>query len=135
MTTRKSFSAARPEAETIEFDVDGEVFLAAVAADLPGAALLDLSALEATRKPMEQLRLIADFLDAALLPESRDRFAARLRDAGNPITLAAATDVAVWLIEEIYTGHPTEPSSAPVAGSSTSGRGSTAGARRKASTR
>jgi hypothetical protein len=112
-----------PSKEPIQFDVDGDVFEAAGAP--PGGALLDVVAF-ATGTNLQRMKAIGDFLDVALLPESRDRFLARLRSTDRPISLATASQIMAWLLGQ-YSGRPTVPSTSTPNGQHPVGVSSTAG--------
>jgi len=122
----KSFSVGHADEQPITFDVDGDEFQAVPASRLPGSAFVDLASM-GEASTAQQLAMVGHFLDMALVPDSAVRFAARMRDAGQPITLATATDVMVWLVEEVYTGRPTQQPLASPSGAQPDGSGSTAG--------
>lgn len=113
-----------PSVDPITFDVDGEVFEAAGAP--PGGALLDVVNF-ATGTNLQRIKAIGDFLNAALVPESRERFLVRLRSTENPISLATAAQVMAWLLGK-YSGRPTVPSTSTPNGQHPVGASSTAGA-------
>lgn len=58
---------------------------------------------------VEQIGMLKQALELALLPESWQRFAARLADKTNPIDDDQLSDVIMWLLEE-YGLRPTQPS-------------------------
>lgn len=122
--TRRSFSSpqGRPP---IEFDVDGEVFHAAGTA--PGSAMLDAAAAAVSENAAERAKSLGAFLDIVLLPESRDRFHARMRDPENPIDVSTAAQVVGFLIET-YSGNGTGGPSGSPPSSSPTGTPSTVGA-------
>lgn len=125
----KRIGAARvaEKAQPAEFTVgdSDEIFLAAPEA--PGGALIDLAKAEDT-KPHHAVMAMMNFLDQVLLPDSAVRFAARLRSAEHPITGADVVETTNWLIQEVYGGRPTTPSSDSPDGSSATGTSSTDGA-------
>lgn len=109
----KDFTQAR---ERVIFRIDGDMFEAASA--LPGKTLARFAGRFADidkTPPEQQLDAIADALGMVLLPESAARFAKRLDDLTNPISLEQASDVITWLLER-YGMRPTEPSSPSSAG-------------------
>jgi hypothetical protein len=74
-----------------------------------------------------QAKKMLDFLDEALLPESAELFAKRMRSRDNPITLTQAFAIGRWLLGE-YGARPTEPSSSSGNGRDGSGATSMVGA-------
>jgi hypothetical protein len=92
-------------------------------------------------KGVEQVTLVMGFLDTVLEPESAKLFAERMKDPHNPIDIDELTQVAVWLVEEVYVSErPTEaPSPSPngsgSTGPSTTGTASTEESTQEPSTR
>lgn len=139
----QDFSQRRPD--SLKFRIDEDVFEAvpAVGANLMRdiIAMTDMSALADARaegltpeqatsklpKVMEQVSKTLGFLDTVLLPDSAQRFAARMNSAVEPITLDQAFKVWTWLVEQ-YSGRPTQPSSPSANGHDGTGTSSTGGA-------
>lgn len=113
MTSTKSFQTqAAQSPDPIEWDVDGESFYAAPALPAEGLMLMAVIADAGDEAPAgESARAVLDFLDLVLLPESAERYAARLKDPLKPIRLEEASEHAKWLIAEKYQSRPTEPPS------------------------
>lgn len=93
---KKSFSTA-DALENIEFDVDGEDFLAYPPNRLPANVLIRYSEQVQEGKLYEAHQA---FFDKALQPESALRFQHRLNDHEKPITLPMMIQVAEYLINE-----------------------------------
>lgn len=109
MATR-DFSKPR---EPIYFTLDGERFDSTPA--IPGGTLAEFatrfSGEDGTdRPPLEQIQAYLSALELVLVPESYDRFHARLSDRERPVELDQAADVILWLLEQ-YGLRPTQPSS------------------------
>lgn len=130
MTEMRDFSKKRKD---ITFRVDDDVFQAA--RGVPAEVLLDFAtefAGTGTAATVDQqLKAFRSMLDVVLLPESLERFSARMRDRANPIEIDQVEDIVTWLMEQ-YGLRPTEvPSSSPggpsAPGPGTSLTGSTAG--------
>lgn len=113
----KDFTEERSEA--LEFKIDDDVFYAT--GDLPGGMIGDLGAIMTLDDSGEKLRVIMEFLDRALLPDSAVLFAERMRDSDNPITFNQALAIFEWLIETLTEN--VRPTQAP--SSSQRGRRST----------
>lgn len=109
----KDFSKKRKD---ITFRVDEDVFQAA--RGVPAEVLLgfatEFSGMDAeTATVDQQLKAFRSMLEVVLLPESLERFNARMRDRANPIEIDQVEDVVTWLMEQ-YGLRPTEaPSSSP----------------------
>lgn len=125
MPTR-DFTAARAAAtaEPVTFTIDDDTFECVPVDRVPATAIVDLTALfdVADRSKGDagsigfgdaatMLRAVIAFTEAVMVPASAARFAERLRDGGNPITLDQALDVMIWLVQDVYTGRPTSPPS------------------------
>jgi hypothetical protein len=84
---------------------------------------------------VEQLGMLKQALELALLHESWQRFSARLADKHNPIDDDQLSDVIMWLLEE-YGLRPTQPSPSSSDGSASpeSGTPSTESTQPEAST-
>jgi hypothetical protein len=121
----KKFTRSR-NLDWIEFEIDGEVFKIATVA--PAMAVLDVAAVNEA-KDLDKLRIIMEFLDVVLEPDSATRFAARLKSQENPITIEQCSDVAVWAMEDLFTtDRPTTAPSPSPNGSETTGPSTTDGA-------
>ncbi len=115
MAERKKFTRSKPLG-WIEFDVDDDTLLATTV--VPGMVLLDVSAVNKA-EDMEKLRIIMEFLDHVLHPDSAQLLTDRLRDPKNPLDLEELTSVAIWLVQEVYvTERPTQEASPSQNGSS-----------------
>lgn len=95
----------------LTFTIDGDTFEAASA--LPGDVFAEFVTLyngtADTETFQQQHDLLKQALELALLPESWERFAARLQDKERPIDDDQMSDVILWLMEE-YGMRPTQPS-------------------------
>lgn len=107
-TAAKDFSRKR---KRLDFTIDSDTFDAAVA--LPGDVYAEFVTLYNKTGDVatyqDQHDLLKSALQLALLPESWDRFAARLKDKAKPIDDDQMADVVLWLLEE-YGMRPTQPS-------------------------
>lgn len=126
----KDFSKKRKD---IAFRVDGDLFHAA--RGVPAEVLLDFASefagMETSATVDQQLKAFRSMLEVVLLPESLERFSARMRDRADPIEIDQVEEIVTWLMEQ-YGLRPTEaPSSSPdgrsVPGPGTSLTGSTPG--------
>jgi hypothetical protein len=122
-TEIRDFSKARKD---ISFRVDDDMFHAA--RGIPAEVLLDFAAefssMETSATVDQQLKAFRSMLDVVLLPESLERFNARMRDRANPIEIDQVEEIVTWLMEQ-YGLRPTEPSSSSPAGPSVPGPGTT----------
>lgn len=131
MTVIKDFTKLN-KPENIQFKIDDDEFTAVGTA--PAMALLDVSAVNRAAD-MDKIRIILEFLDKVLLPDSAARFAERLSSSTEPIEIEQAANVAVWLMEEVYAPErPTEAPSPSQNGSGSTGPSSTDGAQAEGST-
>lgn len=131
MTDIKSFTNMNKK-ENVPFVIDDDTFTAVGIA--PAMAVLDVAAVNKAAD-MDKIRIILEFLDQVLLPDSAIRFAERLRSSTEPITIDQAASIAVWLMEEVYSPErPTEAPSPSPNGSGSTGPSSTDGAPALAST-
>lgn len=110
------FSSPR---RSIKFRVDEDVFEAV--ADIPAELALEYAdkteRLTSGESSFEnQKEIIHSLFRMVLLPESADRFIARLSDRRNPIGQAKIGRITQWLFEE-YGLRPTESDSASSTGS------------------
>lgn len=127
----KDFTQER--AEALEFKIDDDVFYAT--GDLPGGVISDMAAIMMLDDNGEKLKVIMDFLDDALLPESAELFAERMRDPSNPITFNQAMEIFEWIIETLTENvRPTQAPSSSQRGRRSVGTRSTASSRSGAST-
>lgn len=111
MTTEtvRDFSASE---DLLRFSVRPDTFEAH--AMISAGRIMDLASLESRIEAAEggnKLNAIAEVFQVALLPESYDRFAARLRSDTEPIGIGQVTDIVSWLMEH-YAGRPTAPPTA-----------------------
>lgn len=97
--------------KNLDFVIDGDKFFAAPV--LPGDVFAEFVTLYNSTADVEayqqQHDLLKRALELALMPESWERFAARLKDKANPIDDDQMGDVVLWLLEE-YGMRPTRPS-------------------------
>lgn len=95
----------------ITFTIDGDVFEAAPR--LPADTFVEFVTLYNDRVSADtlaqQLALLKQAIELVLLPESWERFSARLKDKARPIDDDQISDVVLWLLEE-YGLRPTQPS-------------------------
>jgi hypothetical protein len=104
----KDFSRKR---EPIRFRIDDDMFEAAPA--LPAGTLAEFAARFSGLRDSPGSADVAPLYEAlsmVLLPESYERFAARMKDLAAPIDVNQLNDVIVWLMEH-YGKRPTVPSS------------------------
>lgn len=92
---KKSF-ATSDALEAIEFDVDGDDFLAVAPNRLPAYTLIRYSEQVTDGKLYEAHKL---FFNSVLTGDSAERFDARLNDRDKPITLPMMIEIAQYLIE------------------------------------
>lgn len=123
MTEIRDFSKQRKD---ISFRVDEDMFHAA--RGVPAEVLLDFAAqfsgMETSATVDQQLKAFRSMLDVVLLPESLERFTARMRDRENPIEIDQVEDIVTWLMEQ-YGLRPTEASSSSPGGPPAPGPGTT----------
>jgi hypothetical protein len=95
----------------LNFTIDNDEFEAASV--LPGDVFADMVALYNSASDQETFQeqhdLLKKALEFALLPESWQRYAARLKDKANPIDDDQTSEIVIWLMEE-YGVRPTQPS-------------------------
>jgi hypothetical protein len=140
----KQFTVARSANEGTRFKIDDDDFWAKPPTDVPGGALLDLTAAAVAVVGTEgeeravaigrQVAASAAFLRLALEPKSVELLERRLRDPEQPITMETVQEVTNWLLEDVYSGRPTEPPKPSGNGRLPTGPSSTAGARARKST-
>lgn len=106
--TAKDFSRQR---KRLTFTIDGDVFEAATV--LPGDIYAEFvtryNGTSDTDSYQQQHDSLKSALELALLPDSWQRFADRLKDKEKPIDDDQMADVVLWLLEE-YGMRPTRPS-------------------------
>lgn len=132
---RDFVTAARAEvtdgdgkAEEVFFTLNGQRY-DVLAGDPAVGFTLDLAKIASPGTPeITRLALVGDLLDDCLLPESAERLGRALRDTENPVYVEDVLPVLRWLIEEVYTGRPTESAPPSSSGRRTTSRRSTAGA-------
>jgi len=118
--------------DDVEFKIDEDVFTAVGTA--PAMAVLDVAAVNKA-EGLDKIRIILEFLDKVLVPDSAVRFAERLASSTEPIDIEQAADIAVWLMEGVYASErPTEAPSPSQNGSGSTGQSSTDGAQAEGST-
>jgi hypothetical protein len=104
----RDFSRKR---KRLDFTIEGDTFDAAPA--LPGDVFAEFVTLYNstgdTETYQQQHDMLKRALELALLPDSWQRFAARLKDKERPIDDDQMSDVVLWLLEE-YGMRPTQPS-------------------------
>lgn len=114
----------------ITFKINGDTFKAV--GDAPGGSIIDLASVVSEEDPIQKLQAIMEFFDMALMPESAELFADRLRDPSRPITFLQAVSVFEYLVEA-YTDNvrPTKAQPSSAGGSGPTSQTST-GRRRSA---
>lgn len=131
MTEIKDFTKLNKK-ENVEFKINEDTFTAVGVA--PAMVVLDVSAVNKA-EGLDKIRIILEFLDKVLLPDSAVRFAERLASSTEPIDIEQAADIAVWLMEGVYAGErPTGDPSPSANGSENTGPNSTDGAPAEEST-
>lgn len=102
----------------VQFKIDDDVFEGIP--DLPALDLVqfigELSRISETDNMREQTVLFEKLFRLMLVPESADRFVARMGDREKPISLQQIQDIMPWMLGE-YGLRPTEPSSDSTSGS------------------
>lgn len=101
---------SRPR-KRLTFTIDDELFEAApvLPGDIYAEFVTRYNGTVDTKTYQQQHDLLKSAIGLALIPESYDRFAARLQDKTNPIDADQMSDVIIWLLEA-YGLRPTEPS-------------------------
>lgn len=110
------FSDPNANKPPIQFTMDGDTFNAAPLC--PAGALQDMAAMGQMAQSKNigaMLDKLDSFLTMVLLPESAERFRARMRNPQKPVTQQQLTKLVGWLMQE-YTGRPTEPASSSQTG-------------------
>lgn len=127
---------SRPRKRLV-FTIDGETFEAApvLPGDVYAAFVTRYNGTADAETYQQQHDYLKGALELALLPDSYERFAARLADKANPIDDDQMADVILWLLEA-YGLRPTQPSQPSSDGqqSPASGMSSTASSQPAAST-
>lgn len=96
MSAKKVFKISEALAP-LEFEIDGDSFVAIAPNRLPGNVLISYV------EDVQEGRVYKghkDFFAKALVPESAERFAGRLDSVENPIPLQQLIEVAEWLTGE-----------------------------------
>lgn len=102
------FTTVGATAPPKSFWVDDEEFL--VAPEMPADLMINVAKFtEATG--LERVRLIGEFLSGVMLPESAERYLARMKSRERPISIVEASQHAIHLIREVY--GVTRPSGQP----------------------
>lgn len=104
MASHKSFTTYTPT-EGSSFDLNGITFR--LRPSVPGDVLLDFIAGADQENSAAMAGLIRQLMDAALLPEEKDRWYAYIRDPNNNVTLATLAEVAGFVSERM-SGNPTD---------------------------
>lgn len=101
---------SRPR-KRLTFTIDGELFEAApvLPGDIYAEFVTRYNGTVNTETYQQQHDLLKGAIGLALMPESYDRFADRLKDKANPVDDDQMADVILWLLEA-YGLRPTEPS-------------------------
>lgn len=103
------FESAKSSGEEVTFTIGEDPFVFKAIPVLPAGSFIDLL----SGQGGNLLKSTANFLDFVLEPDSRDHFAARMRDPQNPIDMETLERIGAWLLG-VYTGRPTElPSPSP----------------------
>lgn len=111
-----------------QFRIDGELFEAAP--QLPAKQAMEcvnIAERWESSEPEKAAELFRDLFSRVLLPESYERFIARLSDLERPITVQQLPTIISWLFERYGMG-PTKESSDGSDGSANPDDGSTSGA-------
>ena len=74
--------------------------------NLQGSVLLELAA-NTSENNAATVRTMTDFFEAALKPESLERFNALLKDNEKIVSIETLADITSWLVEE-YSERPTQ---------------------------
>jgi hypothetical protein len=131
-TKRKSFRTSTA-VDTVEFDIDGEVFHAnrqmsagilLQFADMTGAEEGEEMSLTDGRQAVKAVRA---FFDAAIVKEDRERFNTLLSDPDRSIDINMLLEIASWLGEQ-FTARPTGQPSSSTSKAKGNGDASTDGA-------
>lgn len=96
MSDKKIFKIAEAQ-EPLEFEIDGDTFVAAPPNRLPGNVLISYVEEIQAGKVYQGHK---NFFAKALVPESAVRFEERLNSPENPIPLQQMIEVAEWLTTE-----------------------------------
>ena len=105
----RSFSSKSREHDAVPltFDLEGEEFEAHP--QIPGAVLLDFVA-AAGEDGTGTATAIYPFFEAALLPESNERFVKIIRDPEVLVDLETLVEIAAYLVEEYSDSRPSKAS-------------------------
>lgn len=111
------------DAEPIEFQVDGETWIATPPTG--GQMALVMAAQAEHSSAVEQIKGLIDFLDSVLDEEAQARYRERLMDRDDPFDISDVEAIIQWLMEEWSALPPTQPQDFLPSQSNT-GRSSTA---------
>lgn len=123
MAEMKDFTKKRDD---VTFRIDDDVFHAA--RGVPAEVLMDFatqfSGMGLNTPVDEQLKAFRGVFELVLLPESLERFTARMRDRENPIEIDQCEEIITWLMER-YGLRPTELPSSSLDGQESPATGTT----------
>lgn len=88
------------------FVIDDEPFYCC--SELPGSVAANFARM-IKLDPIDQYPVLGEILEMVLLPESAERFEARMRNPSRPIGIKQVGKVLNWLLEE-FAERPTQPS-------------------------
>jgi hypothetical protein len=100
-------SMGQAVANPIPFRIDGEVFYAV--GSQPAGVLFDMADLGEVKGFDAQVRLLSQFVQSLLVPESFERLKIKMRDPINPFGFTNLMRMIQWLMEQ-YSNRPTQPS-------------------------
>lgn len=100
-------SMGQAVANPIPFRIDGEVFYAV--GSQPAGVLFDMADLGEVKGFDAQVRLLSQFVQSLLVPESFERLKIKMRDPVNPFGFTNLMRMIQWLMEQ-YSNRPTQPS-------------------------
>jgi len=113
MVKRRSFGSPDAPLETIEIEVNGEVFN--VNQRIPGPVMLSFLAGADETRGDKMAQSLQQFLKVAIEPGDRERWEKFINDPNNNVTLDILAEVAGFLVESLAGGgeaaRPTPPSS------------------------
>ena len=100
--------SAFANAQPIEFDIDGEDFIAYPPTGSQMA--LAMAAQSSHASTQDRIAGVIDFLDGILDVKGQERFRERLLDRDDPFDLTDVEAIVTWLASE-WSGNPTQPRS------------------------
>lgn len=124
MSEIKDFTEDRSSLKPKQFRIDDDLFECAPL--LPAGATTYLASMMKA-DDVQRVVMLGELLDMIVLPESAQRFAARLKDPLNPISNNQLGAIVKWMLEE-YGLFPTQQSSNSAPGPTPTGMNSMAGA-------